>query len=306
MIKWSRSAVLRAGLLFTILSMALVGPTGAIALFQQIGNDASPATGHAAVVAQGVSFLPDGSAAWRIVEDTAEPLDVAVPESRALGFTVAVNDGVLVNDYSLGVQTRLAAGEAAFVASGASQQRASISGGNAPYLRIGLVPANESSDAGGDSLIYAGNSFSSPESRRDIDLVRDLLQQDEASDVGAGVVPTLIHLISGSATIESDSDEFQLSAGESGEIEGEFTVTANQPDTLFIAAVVGAEVPAMPRFSGTLTDIRACPASVTRDQLEANAEIGSDAGFSDCEPLDNAYDEGVRSASIRPMATACR
>ncbi|MEZ4496046.1 MAG: hypothetical protein R2845_04535 [Thermomicrobiales bacterium] len=70
--------------MIALLSAALVGPTGAFALLQQIGNDASPASGHAGIVAQGVSFLPDGNAAWRIVQDTAEPLDVAVPETRAL------------------------------------------------------------------------------------------------------------------------------------------------------------------------------------------------------------------------------
>ncbi|MCC6704082.1 MAG: hypothetical protein IT334_04335 [Thermomicrobiales bacterium] len=290
-----RSRLFRSGLVMMILSLALVGPTGAIALFQQIGNDASPASGHAAIVAQGVSFLPEGSAAWRIVEDTAEPLDVAVPETRALGFTVAVNDGVLVNDYSFGAQTRVAAGEAAFNASGVAQQRASISGGNAPYLRIGLVPASEASDAGGDRLVYSGNGFTAPQGRRDIDLLRDVLQQGDESRVGAGTAPSLVHIINGSATIDTGNDTFDLAAGESADVDGEFAVIANQNDTVFVAAIIGAEVPAMPRFSGSLTlDIRACPAGITGDQLRANAANGSDAGFSECEPLEDAYRDGVR------------
>jgi hypothetical protein len=281
--------------MISLLSLALVGPTGAIALFQQIGNDASPATGHAAVIAQGVSFLPENGAAWRIVEDTAESLDVAVPETRTLGFTVAVNDGVLVNDYSFGVQTRVAAGEAAFVAAGASQQRASISGGNAPYLRIGLVNAAEANDAGGDTLIFAGDAFTAPDGRRDIDLVRDVLQNDEESRVGAGNGPSLVHIISGSAVLDDGQETFELSAGESAEITGEFSVRALQNDTVFIAAVVGAQVPVMPRFSGTLTlDIRACPDTVTREQLQANAANRSDAGFTDCTPVTDAWDAGMR------------
>ncbi len=291
----SRSALLRGALLIALLSAALVGPTGAFALLQQIGNDASPASGHAGIVAQGVSFLPDGNAAWRIVQDTAEPLDVAVPETRALGFSVAVNDGILVNDYSYTTQTRVAAGEAAFVASGASQQRASISGGNAPYLRIGLVPASEASDNGGDTLVYAGSSFVSPDGRRDIDLLRDVLQEGEESVVGAGSAPSLVYVVTGSVTIDDGRSIVTLNAGDATEIDGAFNVVAEQDNSTFVAGIIGAQVPAMPRFSGTLTlDFRACPADVTRDDLEANAANGSNAGFSECAPIEDPYADGVR------------
>ena len=293
--KRSRSTLIRGGLLLALLSMLLVGPSGALALFQQIGDTPSPATGHAQIVAQGVSFLPDGSAAWRIVEDTAEPLDVAVPEQRALGFSVALDQGILINDYTYGTQARPAAGESAFVGSGVSQQRASLDGNNVPYLRIALVAADQAGETGGDTLIYAGDGFSAPSGRRDIDLLRDVLQDGEETLIGAGEAPSTIHVINGSVQVDDGNDVFTLDAGESATIDGEMLVEGQSDDATIIAGIIGPDVPAPPRFTGTVTlDIRACPADVTRETLEANAANGSDAGFSQCEAVDDPANAGVR------------
>jgi hypothetical protein len=275
--------------------MLLVGPSGALALFQQIGDAPSPATGHAQIVAQGVSFLPDGNAAWRIVEDTAEPLDAAVPEERALGFSVALDQGILINDYTYGTQARLAADEAAFVGSGVSQQRVSLDGNNAPYLRIALVPANQANEAGGDTMVYAGDSFNAPDGRRDIDLLRDVLQDGEETLISAGEAPSLIHVIGGSVSVDDGNDVFTLDEGESATIDGEMMVTGQSDDATIIAGIIGPDVPAPPRFTGTVTlDIRACPADVTRETLEANAANGSDAGFRECEAVADPANAGVR------------
>ncbi len=293
--KRSRSTVIRSGLLLMLLSMLLVGPSGALALFQQIGDSPSPAAGHAQVVAQGVSFLPNGDVAWRIVEDTAEPLDVAVPEERALGFTVALDQGILINDYTYGTQARLAAGEAAFVGSGVSQQRVSLNGNNVAYLRIALVSADQAREAGGDTLIYAGDNFSAPDGRRDLDLVRDVLQDGEETLVGAGEAPSLIYVVSGSVRVDDGNDIFTLNAGESATVDGEMLVEGQSDDATFIAGIIGPDVPAPPRFTGTVTlDIRACPADVTREQLEANAANGSDAGFRTCEAVEDPASTGMR------------
>jgi hypothetical protein len=72
-------------------------------------------------------------------------------------------------------------------------------------------------------------------------------------------------------------------------------VEGQRDDTTFIAGIIGPDVPAPPRFTGTVTlDVRACPADVTRETLEANAAAGSDAGFRDCEAVADPADAGVR------------
>src|SRR5215212_8825387 len=140
----------------TVMALLLAANTGALARLQATLNDPSPASGHAAVIAQGVSEMPADPIAWRIVRDTAEPLDVALPLERALGFVAADPDGVHVVDDSAGTQARLAAGEASFVPESAVQRRASLTDSNASYLRIALVAEGDANDGGDDELIFGG------------------------------------------------------------------------------------------------------------------------------------------------------
>src|SRR5215217_9135816 len=170
----------------TVMALLLAANTGALARLQATLDDPSPATGHAAVIAQGVSEMTADPIAWRIVRDSAEPLDVALPVERALGFVVAEPDGVHVVDETLGTQERLAVGEASFVSEGAVQLRASLTDGDASYLRLALVAEADATDPGDDELVFGGQSFAGPEGRRDIDLLRDTLDLDEQANIAGG------------------------------------------------------------------------------------------------------------------------
>jgi hypothetical protein len=276
-----------------LISMLAIGPRGAFALIQQIGDSPSPATGHAQVIAQGVSTLPDTSSAWRVTQATAGSLDAGEPTNYALGFTAATDGGVLVNDYTTGLQSRLSSGEAAFTSSGAFQQHASLSGDNVSYLRIGLVSGN-GADGAGEGVVYASDSFGSPEGRRDIDLLRDVLGEGESTTVNAGSAPSLVYAVTGEVVIDDGDNTTTLQAGQGTTVDGEFSIESQASQSIVLAAVIGNDVPAPPRVTGTVTlDIRACPADVTKEQLEASAAEGSSAAFEPCVGLADPAKAGL-------------
>src|SRR5215204_4223307 len=109
-----------------VFGLLLVGPGGALALLQAAQDGPSPTQGHAQVIAHGVSQMPADQIAWRVVTDNAENLDTAEPLSRPLGFALADQDAIIVNDVTLGIQTRNAPGEASFTLDNSIQQRASL------------------------------------------------------------------------------------------------------------------------------------------------------------------------------------
>ena len=150
-------------------------------------NAPSPAGPTAAVIAHGVAPMPAAEVAWRVVDDTAEPLGEAPVEEHALGFALAREDAVLLADETTGARTRLAAGEAAFVTDGAQQRRESLGAEDTALYHLALVPATEAEDAGGDVLVFAGKPFAAPAGEHDLDLVRGHLlaeQTDGLPDTG--------------------------------------------------------------------------------------------------------------------------
>lgn len=117
------------------------------------------------LLVRGDAYLPAGeSVAWRVVEDVAEVAPGAAFERRALGFAVnsSIFGALLVTDEATGTAFRLAPGEAAFTPDGVSRRRESIGRGPASFLRIGLVPAGQASDAGGDRLRLGSPAFAAP------------------------------------------------------------------------------------------------------------------------------------------------
>src|SRR3954470_21638587 len=74
-----------------MIALMLVLPVARLSASAQSGDaaGASPAQDHAAVIAQGISRLPDGDLAWRLVSAQAQPIGDAVGVERAFGFTVA-------------------------------------------------------------------------------------------------------------------------------------------------------------------------------------------------------------------------
>lgn len=262
-----------AAMVAIIIIAMLAAPMATLGLQTDVPDGPSPVEGHAGVIAQGVASIPD-QAAWRVVRDTAEPLEVATPEERALGFTIADQDAILVNDLSFGTQDRLAAGEASFVAPGAIEQRAAAGPSSVDYYRVGLVAAGNASDPGGDELLFASDPFAAPEGGRDIDLARDVLAPDEEGDVAVGDTPGLLLVVSGEITVEQNGNEtLILDAGEAGTVDGDVTVVSSGAQTAeYVIAVIGPQVPPIPRFTGSvLLEARSCPEGMTPQTLDASA-----------------------------------
>ncbi|MBA2754905.1 MAG: hypothetical protein H0U40_10665 [Chloroflexia bacterium] len=285
------------GILAAMLVVALfAAPLATLGMIQTDSDAPSPAGGPTKVIAQGVASLPD-QAAWRVVADTAEPLDEALPEERSLGFSVADEGGVLVNSLTFGDQSRLAAGEAAFVSSGAIEQRASVTDSATSYYRIGLVAAENAADAGGDDLVFDGDAFDAPGGNRDIDLVGADLAPDEEAELGGSESPALLLVTAGEITIQGGSDEVAIEAGDAATIQGDVTLVSSGAQTAsFVAAVIGAEVPPIPRFAGSLTlAVESCAPGLTPATLDASA----------CEPVsgDDGFDIGLVDADGDAVTT---
>ncbi|MDP9368809.1 MAG: hypothetical protein M3Q03_11130 [Chloroflexota bacterium] len=262
--------------------LVLGGPAGA-AVLQQLAADApSPAEGHAEVIAQGVSGMPANSIAWRVVTDSAELQEDAPIEERALGFALADEEAIVVNDLSFGTQARLASGEATFVPNGVQQQRAALGDANTTYQRIALVPAENADDAGGDDLVFAGDAFNAPDGNRDLDLVRDVLDPDESTDLANTGFPALVMVIAGEVEVEADGEDPEtVSAGDAATFEGDLTLSAvGETGAIFVAAVIGPEVlapPAPPTGSITITAFL-CPDGATAQNFDATACEAGPAG----------------------------
>ena len=219
------------GPLLVVASVLALVPWATVALFQLAPDAPSPATGHAQVIAHGVSALPAPSLAWRVVLDTAEPIEQAVAEERALGFALADQEAILGYDQSFGSQTRLAAGEASFVPTGSLQRRSSLTGQPTPYYRIALVPAAQALDAGGDRLVFGGDAWNAPVGEQfDIDLLRDVVNPNEASSIPATNGATLVLVTSGTVEVEANgSAPVRLETGQAANFSGSCLSSASAP-----------------------------------------------------------------------------
>jgi hypothetical protein len=266
-----------------LVALLLVGVAGA-AVVQELagGLDApSPAQGHAQVVAQGVAPMPADQIAWRVVRDTAEATDDAEYQARALGFALAVDDAIVVSSATFGTQARLAPGEAAFVPDGAFELRTSATDQAVPYARLALVPAEAAADGGGDTLLYAGDAFAAPSlpngsSGFDLDLVRDVLEDGEETELPDTGYPTLIYVTAGSIEIDNVAQNaISLAAGEAIAVPGNAEISADGEDAAFVAALIGPAVPippAPPRTTGTITITTSfCQADTTAENFDPDA-----------------------------------
>lgn len=247
-----------------VLTLLLLGGGGTLARLQATLDAPSPATGGASVVANGVAAMPFDPIAWRVVADTADPLAGGQPVERALGFVVAEPDGVHVINSDTGSQIRLAPGEASFVAEGAIEQRASLGDQPGSYLRVALVGAGEAQDPGNDTLVFGGAPFVAPAGLRDIDLVREVLSADATGSVSSSDYPVLIIATAGSLEITSGDQTVTLNDGEAAEFSGEITIAAGADGGTYLAGVIGPEVPAVTRDTGTFSlGIIVCAPGIT-------------------------------------------
>jgi len=230
-----RSAAI--GLTFALLFLAL--PLARIGAFAQGFGQPSVAGDNAEVIAQGVASLPYEKAAWRLVEDTAEPLGEATFEDRALGFAIAIEGGLLLTDNPSAARTVLSPGEAAFVVEGASQARESLEESATSYLRIGLVDESEADNGNGDDVLFAGNGFAAPEGDREIELVGVKLERDDSTTVESDF-EALVIVLDGKVTVGEGE---VLEAGETTVVDGTVELLADEGSARVMVAVIGAEAP---------------------------------------------------------------
>jgi hypothetical protein len=265
-----RNPLIVASLALGVLALA-PNPVGAAV------DPPSPATGHAAVVTQGVVDFAEGAFSWQLttvpVTSAPTPLDASAP-----AFVLSSGAAAVVVDGDAGPVARLAPGEAVFRPAGAptALHTAAPAGATA-------VIVSAAAGAGDGSATFTPGA-----STRDVDLVRDVLNTNEAlvlrAEVSALVVVTAGEVSAGGVPV---------TAGSSTAITGDVTLinTAGQPATVFVA-VIGA----------TLGDV-AEPAATAPTDTQAPAATNAPAAPPAPAPEDPPATDAPPETEPAPPAT---
>jgi hypothetical protein len=155
-----------------------------------------------------------------------------------------VRGNVAVTDERGAVLTRLAAGEATWVAPGQALAVASLEQRAVDYVEISLRAKDDLPAAGGNTQVAgpfptpAGDAF-------DVDLIRDTLHGAEENTVPAGVAPSLLLVTGGSVLATADTGEIvALDAGAIRSFTGKVDLTgASRTPATFVVARIGQVVP---------------------------------------------------------------
>jgi hypothetical protein len=245
---------------------------------QQTAEVFSPASGHAEVIAQGVTTLP-GQASWRVVFHSIDPGNQVNLTAEGPGFVLVDTGGLVVDDGSGPVN--LAPSEAAFRGA-SSAQVVPVGDRPAGLFAIDLVPPDAADAADGGIPVYASATFQTPGGVRDLDLVRDLLDPGESTTVIGNQAPVVVLVTLGALRADaSDGSSASLQVGEAGTFNGDIVLTADsQAPTSFVAAVIGREVPLaagtpgstpVAATSGTVQlTVYACPPAVSPEQASSS------------------------------------
>ncbi len=262
----------RIGVAMLAMLLALASVTGVMA--QALGPAGpSPASGDASVIAQGVYDVTDSDYVWQVSTYTAEvgsePLAVVAPT-----FVIARATPLLVTDVTSGIRQRVANGEALFLSPGQSV-RLETFGPPDDFIFVELTPDNAAS-SGADPLV--GQVFQPLAGSRDIDLVRDVVNAGEASELPGGAGRTLVFGLAGQITaVGEDGAEMPILAGDIVEFAGPVTFTGVTDGSEYVAAYIGAvigfgdEAAATPPSDGEVAPA-ASPAS-TGIPTEAPTEV---------------------------------
>lgn len=257
------------GLLLLLMILFALAPAIALAMRLQEPADPSPATGDGQVVAQGVVPLDDGELAWQVARVEAPLSADADVASAARGFLLADEETVLLADVATGERLRLAPGEATFVEDDGDHVRIALGEDVGALYSLQLVTAGSESGSE-DEILFTSEAFASPESDRDVDLIRDRLPAGGSVDVPSGSLPTLILATTGIVSVTTaGGDSVDLAAGEAGSFTGPVAVTAGEEEAVFVAAVVGPAVPQVRIERADSTPVAATPATVATSEPAA-------------------------------------
>lgn len=264
-------------------------------------------------VAHGVATLPDEAIAWRVVSAVAGDRDSATATAGSLGFTLAGDGALLVEDPTTGTQDVLAPGAAAFVADGADQVVSALDG-TATYDAIALVPAPAATDAGDGTLVLGGDGFASPGGNRALDLSRVVLVpgQTVTSPAPDSPTPALVLVTQGTVDIDYAGETITLSAGQAGVFDGELVFTSATGAAVAIATI-GAEVPALDDSAPATSDVAtAVPSTGATPAADAGSGDSGDgisggggdasAGALDISVLDCSDGTLLDTTSCAPLA----
>jgi hypothetical protein len=222
----------------TILAIASIAGVLAQSLGPSGPAGPSPATGHSAVIAQGVIAPTGEELRWNVTLQTAD-VSTGPVAMETSGFVLATRSPILVIDSDAEAKTRLAAGEALFVREG---QNLAFETFGAPevYVFIALQPADDEPIG---EPVYESSAFEGLSGEYDSDLIRDVLAPGEQASIQAGSVPTVVYVSAGEARVAlPDSGETTLAAGTASLFDGAVTITAESDGATFVAGYVGTSL----------------------------------------------------------------
>ncbi|MBA2595239.1 MAG: hypothetical protein H0V00_01260 [Chloroflexia bacterium] len=257
--------------IFLIFALFAAPGWGAVTRALQSAEIFSPASGHAQVIAQGIADLP-GEFAWRAVFHSVDPGAATELPPAGPGFLLVDTGGVLVEDGER--SSLLAPAEATYQGPGSSRL---IPVGDRPagLFAIDLVGPDAVADASDGIPVFAGEPFAAPDGRREIDLVRDLLEPEEATTVIGNEAPVLVLVTLGTIRAEAtDGAAVSLRVGEAATFSGDIVLTGEgQAPSTFVAAVIGREAP--------LSAVAGTPGATPQPQRAGMVQITAYA----CPPL---------------------
>jgi hypothetical protein len=260
----------------------------------------SPARGHAEVIAQGVAVLPPAPVVWNVAHEPV-PTAGTTSQLRDLGFVVADGESILVSVEG-GGEALLDSGEAAFVAGGAEQTRTGIGQAEASAYAITLATQGQAIEQN-DQPVFVGDPFPSPSGKRDLSLVRDVLQEGETGELpmAASGAPVLLLVTSGELAVTGAGETSMLAAGGAAEFTADLTIESLSGPATYAAVVIGAELVPVADSASITVSFFGCPPGVTAtdaNTVECLPIIGGTGAAIDSESegillsLDQAIDNG--------------
>lgn len=252
-------------------------------------------------IAQGVAEVSASDVAWRVVQQETQPSEDAPLFDQSLGFVIAPEGPVLVNDLTTGNQVQLSEGAATFVAGGTQQQIATVDD-DVPYYLVSLVPEENVTDEGDGQLIFAGDSFSAPAGRRAFSLQLATLGTDASVEIDVIEGEALVLVTAGMVEV-NDGD---LAAGDAATFDEpiELLNTGDDEARVYIATV-GEEVEPLPTFTGSVTlQVQTCPEGATRENFDpasctpVNANSGFAVGLLDANQQQVATNDDLSDGQV--------